>query len=119
MGVTRPLLAVVLTLSVALRLLAANQAVLKILVIEGEDAVNIIQQKTAVAPVVEVRDRNDLPISGAAVTFTMSGSKATFAGGLRTVTITTNAAGRAAAPGINPLANGSFQINAAASYQGD
>lgn len=39
-------------------------ASLKVLVIEGEAAVNIIQQKTAVAPVVEVRDRNDLPVPG-------------------------------------------------------
>ena len=39
-----------------------TQGGLKIVVISGEDAVNIIQQKTAVAPVVEVRDRNDLPV---------------------------------------------------------
>src|SRR5262245_51732369 len=53
---------------------------LKIVVIKGEDAVNIIQQKTAVAPIVEVRDKNDLPVGGASVTFAVSGSGATFAG---------------------------------------
>lgn len=31
---------------------------LRIVVLEGEDAVNIIQQRTAITPVVEVRDRN-------------------------------------------------------------
>lgn len=35
---------------------------LRIVVLEGEDAINILQQKTAVAPVVEVRDRNKLPV---------------------------------------------------------
>ena len=35
---------------------------LKIVVLAGEDAVNVIQKKTAVAPVVEVRDRNDLGV---------------------------------------------------------
>jgi hypothetical protein len=30
-------------------------------IVEGEDAVNIVQQRTAVAPVVDVRDRTDRP----------------------------------------------------------
>jgi hypothetical protein len=95
------------------------QASLKIVVIEGEDAVNIIQQKTAVAPIVEVRDRNDLPIAGVPVTFTIAGGKsASFAGGLQQVTVTTNAAGRAAVTGLNPLGAGSYQINVTAAYQG-
>src|SRR5687767_1594026 len=72
---------------------AQPAASLKIVVIEGEDAVNIIQQKTAVAPVVEVRDRNDLPIAGVPVTFTISGGQsAAFSGGLQQLTVTTNAA---------------------------
>ena len=49
---------------------------LRIVVIEGEDAVNIIQQKTAVRPIVEVRDRNDLPVAGASVLFTIGGGVA-------------------------------------------
>ena len=48
---------------------AAQAAALKIVVLEGEGAVNIIQQKTAVAPVVEVRDRNNQPVSGVFVIF--------------------------------------------------
>ena len=35
---------------------AAQTADLKIVVLKGEGAVNIIQQRTAVAPVIEVRD---------------------------------------------------------------
>lgn len=40
---------------------------LHITVLEGEDGVNILKTKMAVKPVVEVRDRNNLPVSGAAV----------------------------------------------------
>lgn len=91
---------------------------LKIVVIEGEGAVNIIQQKTAVAPVVEVRDRNDQPVAGAVVTFAIRSGRGTFGGGLRTLSVTTNATGRAAAAGFSPTASGAVQINVAASFQG-
>lgn len=92
---------------------------LRILVIEGEGAVNIIQQKTAVAPIVEVRDHNNLPVGGATVTFTIQGAKtAVFGGGSQTLTVTTNAAGRAIAAAVNPLSSGTLQIQAAAAFQG-
>ncbi len=91
---------------------------LRIVVIEGEDAVNVIQQKTAVAPVVEIRDRNNLPVVGATVTFTIGGNTASFAGGLQTITVATNAAGQAAAVAINPIASGAVQIQVAAAFQG-
>jgi hypothetical protein len=92
---------------------------LRIVVIEGEGAVNIIQQKTAVAPIVEVRDQNNLPVGGATVTFTIQGANtAVFAGGSPTLTVTTNAAGRAIAAAVNPLSSGSVQIQAAAAFQG-
>jgi hypothetical protein len=97
--------------------LAAQTPGLRIVVLEGEDAVNIIQQKTAVAPLVEVRDRNNLPVPGVAVTFTVGGQGATFAGA-STLTVTTNAAGQAAAVGFTPTAAGAVQINAAAVFQG-
>lgn len=62
------------------------------MVLEGEDAVNVIQQRTAVAPVVEVRDRNDQPVAGAVVSFAIRGGRATF-NGARTLSVATNAAG--------------------------
>lgn len=96
---------------------AAQSPGLKIIVIDGEDAVNIIQQKTAVAPVVEVRDRNDLPVAGAVVKFSIQGGRATF-GGARTLTVTTNVAGRAAVSGFTPTASGAVQISASAAFQG-
>ncbi len=92
---------------------------LRIVVITGEDAVNIIQQKTAVAPIVEVRDRNDNPVAGALVTFTVQGGQnATLGGGLQSLVVTTNAAGRAAVTGFTPTASGAVQINVAAAFQG-
>lgn len=90
---------------------SARSGGLKIVVLKGEDAVNIIQQKTAVAPIVEVRDRNNLPVPGAVVTLAVEGGKAaTFAGGVPTLTVTTNAAGQAAAAGLSPLTSGAVQI---------
>jgi hypothetical protein len=92
---------------------------LRIVVIEGEGGVNIIQQKTAVRPLIEVRDRNNLPVSGASVTFTIGGgNSAAFAGGAQTLTVTTNAAGQAAASGLNAVSSGAFQIQVQAAYQG-
>ena len=35
---------------------------IRIVVLEGKDAVPLHQQRTAVAPVVEVRDQNDQPV---------------------------------------------------------
>jgi hypothetical protein len=96
---------------------AAQISTLSIVVIEGEDAVNIVQQKTAVAPVVEVRDRNDQPVSGAVVTFAIRRGRASFSGA-RTLTVTTNAAGRAVAGGLTPTGSGAVQIMASASFQG-
>ncbi len=88
--------------------------------LEGEGAVNIIQQKTAVRPLVEVRDRNNLPVAGATVTFSIGGggSGAVFAGGAQTLTVTTNAVGQAAASGLNAISSGALQIQVQAAYQG-
>ena len=90
---------------------------LTIVVIEGEDAINVIQQKTAVAPIVEIRDRNNQPIAGATVRFSIQGGRATF-NGARMITLTTDAAGRAAVSGMTPTGSGVFQITASATYQG-
>ena len=118
-----PLSLVVLVLSLAAGPGGAQQAGvnrngLKIVVLEGEGAVNVIQRKTAVAPVVEVRDRNDLPVAGATVTFAITGKGAAFAGGAQNITVTTNAAGRAAAAALSPINNGAVQIQVSAAFEG-
>ena len=90
---------------------------LRIVILEGEDAVNIIQQRTAVAPVVEVRDRNDQPVAGAVVRFAIRAGRGSFSGA-RTLTVTTNTAGRAVAAGFTPSGSGVMQIGATATFQG-
>jgi hypothetical protein len=97
----------------------APSPALRIVVLEGENAVNIIQQKTAVRPLVEVRDRNNVPVSGATVTFTIGGGQpAAFAGGAQTLTVTTNTAGQAAASGFNVAGAGKIQVQVQAAFQG-
>jgi len=96
----------------------AQPAALRIVVIEGEDGVNVIQQNTAVRPVVEVRDRNNLPVPGVLVTFSIEGGKAASFGGASTLTVATNAAGQAAVSGLTPTAAGAFQIQVQAAFQG-
>lgn len=97
---------------------APAPAQLHIVVLEGEDAVNVIQQKTAVAPVVEVRDRNDMPVAGAVVRFAIRSGRARFAAGARSLTVTTNSAGRAVATGLSPTGTGAVEIGATASVGG-
>jgi len=98
--------------------LEAPEFTIKIL--EGEDAVNIIKTKTAVKPVVEVRDKNNLPVAGVAVFFAVpqgAGASATFAHGSRFVSVLTNSAGRAAVTSMKPIGTGTFRIGVAASFQ--
>lgn len=117
MGTTLASALAALAMSAGAAAQTPSPATLRIVVIEGEDAVNIIQQKTAVAPVVEVRDRNNLPVPGVAVTFTVGGQGATF-GGASSLTVVTNAAGQATAAGLTPTAAGALQIQATATFQG-
>lgn len=93
---------------------------LKIVVLAGEDGVNIIKKKTAVKPVVEVRDKNDLPVAGAYVTFLAPnmGPGATFLHGAKSFSILTNASGKAIVPAMKPIGTGAFKISVSASFQG-
>ena len=77
---------------------------LKIVVIQGEGAVNSIRSKTATQPVVAVRDQNDKPVEGAEVIFSLpaAGAGGVFNGWMRTQTTKTNAKGQAAASGFTP-----------------
>ena len=97
---------------------AAQDGGLRIVVLEGEDGVNIIEQGTAVPAVVEVRDRNDLPVSGASVLFLLAeGGTATLNAGVSQVALTTNALGQAAVT-VNPVATGAVQLSVNATFQG-
>ena len=95
-----------------------EEAGLRIVVLEGEDSVNIVEQGTAVPTLVEVRDRNDLPLSGASVVFLLGeGGTATLNAGLSQVAATTNALGQAAVT-VNPIASGAVQLQVSAAFQG-
>lgn len=99
--------------------LAQQPAPLRIVVLSGEDSVNVIQQKTAVAPLIEVRDRNNNPVAGAMVKFAIQGGKsAAFQGGATTMSVATNAAGQAVATGLTPLTSGAVNISVEAAFQG-
>jgi hypothetical protein len=94
---------------------------LKILVLEGEGAINNIRQRTARDPIVEVQDENDKPVAGAVVTFLLPdrGAGGTFANGAKSLSVTTDAQGRAMATGLQPNnVQGEFQIRVSASHQG-
>ena len=97
---------------------ARQEPGLRIVILEGEDGVNIIGQGTAAPTIVEVRDRNDLPVSGASVLFLLAeGGTATLNSGLSQVAVTTNALGQAAVT-VNPLASGAVQLQVSAAFQG-
>jgi hypothetical protein len=86
---------------------------LRIVVVEGEGAINNIQLGVAREPVVEVRDENDRAVAGAKVTFTApkQGPGGTFFGASPTLTSATDDNGRAVATGFRPNAEeGRFQI---------
>jgi len=99
---------------------APDLSELKINVVAGEDGVNIVKKKTAVQPVVEVRDKNNTPVSGVVINFTSpnSGPTVLFSNGGHTLSLVTNSAGRAAVSGMQPAGTGAFHLSVTASLQG-
>jgi hypothetical protein len=94
---------------------------LNIVIVEGEGAINNVRQRTAREPIVQVQDENHRPVAGAAVLFLLpdSGPSGVFEGGGRTLSVKTDSAGRAVAKGLKVnQAQGKFQIQVEASYQG-
>jgi hypothetical protein len=83
-------------------LLTAQQSGLRIVIVEGEGAINNINQKVNVPPVVEVRDESNKLVEGAAVVFSLptQGPGGIFANGTNTLNATTDRQGRATASGI-------------------
>ncbi len=94
---------------------------LRIVVLEGEGAINNIRDHTARAPVVRVVDEAERPVSGASVTFVLPdlGSSGAFPEGRTHLTTTTDSDGRAIGRGLRPNnVAGRFQIHVSASSQG-
>lgn len=86
-------------------------------VLDGDKAVNSLPLLQSTAPVIEVRDRNDFPVEGATVVFTLpeSGPGGTFAGQTgNTFTTRSDSHGQATCPAIVPRTAGRFQIRVVA-----
>jgi hypothetical protein len=101
--------------------LAQDQPELQILVIGGEGSINNVKQRTAREPVVEVRDRNNRPVAGAAVLFEAprNGASGTFTGGSTSLRVTTDAQGRAVGQNFQPNSStGDFAIQVTATLAG-
>jgi len=100
--------------------LAQGSEELKIVILEGDGFINNVRKRTARDAVVEVRDRNNKPLAGASVVFLLpsSGPGGTFANGAQSLTVQTNAAGRAVATGLQPnQLTGEFQIQVEARFE--
>ncbi len=98
---------------------AAQGPGLRLVVLQGQDGENVIGQGAQVPTVVEVRDRNELPVAGASVLFLLGeGGTATLNAGLREVSLTTNALGQAAVM-VNPVAVGVVELSVAATFMGE
>ena len=94
---------------------------LNIVIVEGDGAINNIKQRTAREPIVQVEDQNHKPIAGAAVVFLLpdQGASGVFANGSHTLTVMTDAQGRAVARGFRPNnVQGKLQMRVTASHQG-
>ena len=98
----------------------AAASALRIVVVEGDGAINNVRAHTAHDPVVEVRNENDALVSGASVIFQTpaTGASAEFADGMRSFITQTDAEGRAAAQGLRPNSvTGPYQIRVTASWE--
>ena len=99
----------------------ATTTKLKIVVVQGDGAVNNVKQRVAREMIVEIQDENDRPIAGAAVAFMLpnSGAGGTFANGSKMLTVRTDVNGRAITQAFRPNnVVGEFKIDVTASYQG-
>jgi len=117
-----PVVAVSISIPFAPAAQAQNAApMLNIVIVECEGAINNIRQRTAREPIVQVEDENHKPVAGAAVIFAISndGAGGSFAGGTHTLSVVTDAQGRAVARGFHPNnVQGNYEIHVTASHNG-
>lgn len=92
---------------------------LYITIVEGEGALNDIRTRTAREPIVEVDDENHKPVAGALVIFSLDKSGSPYAnfGGMSSISVHTDQAGRAVASGFQITGKkGNYTIHVRASY---
>jgi hypothetical protein len=110
---------ILLTLSLLWPLAAADS--IRIVVLEGDGAVNNIRFERAREPVIKVESEDGEPVSGAVVHFLAPsvGPGGVFLDGSANATLQTDDQGRATARGFRPNKNaGQFVIRVTASYLG-
>lgn len=102
-------------------LVRAQEPALRISIVSGDGARQVINQRFRTEPVIEVDDDKGKPVEGAEVVFTLprTGPGGLFDNGIKTLTVSTDAQGHATVHGIrvNRL-KGPFQIGVTASFQG-
>jgi hypothetical protein len=94
---------------------------IKIVIQEGQGAINNIKERRAKEPVVQVLHEDGEPVVGATVTFLMpdTGASGAFNDGAHVLTMQTDAKGQAVGRGLRPNQTaGRFQIRVTASYHG-
>ena len=94
---------------------------IKIVIQEGQGAINNIQQHRAKEPVVQVTHEDGEPVRQASVTFQLpeTGPGGTFADGNKMLTVQADEKGLAVGRGLRPnQIAGRFQIRVTASFQG-
>lgn len=93
---------------------------IKLMVVQGEGAINNIEKRVVTEPIVEVRDQENRPLAGAEVVFTTppSGPSATFFGASRTYTVKSDENGRARGTGLSPnVEEGTYPIDVTATLE--
>ena len=89
------------------------QGGLRIVIVEGEDAILNVRQRVAREAIIQVEDENRKPVAGALLTLTAprQGASVVFGNGLNNITLTTDEFGRAVVRGMRPNgAQGKFSI---------
>lgn len=75
---------------------------LNIVVVQGEGTINNVRQRVNKEPIIQVEDENHKPVAGAAAVFTLptEGATGSFGNGGKSLTVMTDAQGRATAQGL-------------------
>ncbi len=94
---------------------------LHVVVVQGQNGINIVKKRAAVKPVIQVRDRTNMPVAGASVTFTAPNDdpSAVFLNGSRSETLVTDRTGEATVASMKPEGTGTFELRVTATFQGD
>ena len=103
-------------------LISAQTTGLKVVVVEGQGAINNVRERRAKEPVVQVEDDGNVPVPEATVTFQLpdNGPSGIFGTGERMLTIVTDAKGQAVGRGLKPnQVVGRFGIRITVSYRGE